>query len=72
MNQDAAYTVFFAFGIIWIIIGAVAVIALLKSDHQPLRLGKWGLLVALPILIPFVAALIIAAWLSLTNLSFFA
>lgn len=61
MNQDAAYTVFFAFGIVWIVIGAVAVIALLKLDNQPLQFGKWGILVALPILIGIAAALIIAA-----------
>lgn len=71
MNEDAAYTVFFAFGIIWIIMGTIGVIALLKSNNQPIRFGKWGLLVALPIVIPLIAALVIAAWLSWTNLSFF-
>lgn len=72
MNHDAAYTVFFAFGIIWIIMGVVGLIALLKLNNQPIRFGKWGLVVALPIIIPFIAALVIAAWLSLTHLSFFA
>ena len=61
MHGDAAYTVFFAFGIIWVVMGIVAVIALLKSDNQPIRFGKWGLVVTLPIIIPFVAALVFAA-----------
>lgn len=60
MSGNAAYLGFFAFGIIWIVMGIIAVIALLKSDNQPVRFGKWGLLVALPIIIPFVAALLIA------------
>ncbi|MBD3884069.1 hypothetical protein IFO70_20180 [Phormidium tenue FACHB-886] len=64
MNEDAAYTVFFAFGIVWIVIGAVGVIALLKVDNQPLQFGKWGILVALPIVIGIVAALVIAAVMS--------
>lgn len=61
MNGDAAYTVFFIFGIVWILMGAAAVIALLKASNQPIRFGKWGLVVVLPIVIPFIAALIIAA-----------
>jgi hypothetical protein len=35
--------------------------ALLKSDNQPIQFGKWGLLVALPIVIPLIAAFAIAA-----------
>lgn len=70
MNQDAAYTIFFAFALIWIGLGVAGVIALLKLENQPLRFGKWGLLVALPILIPFVAALVIAAILSWKHLTF--
>jgi hypothetical protein len=62
MHEEGAYTVFFAFGIIWIGMGTAAVIALLKSDNQPIRIGKWGLLVTLSIIIPFVTALAIA-WL---------
>lgn len=72
MNQDAAYVVFFAFALIWVAIGTIGLIVLLKSDGQPLRFGKWGLVVALPIVIPFIAALLIGAWLSFTHLSFFA
>jgi len=38
----------------------VAVIALLKADNQPIRLGKGGLLVALPIILAFMTALVVA------------
>lgn len=64
MYGDSAYTIFFIFGIVWLAMGAGVVIALLKADNQPIRFGKWGLLVALPIIIPLVAALAIAAILS--------
>ncbi|HEY9642245.1 MAG TPA: hypothetical protein V6C57_17290 [Coleofasciculaceae cyanobacterium] len=64
MHHDAAYTVFFAFGIIWIILGIVAVVALLKLDNQPIRFGKWGILVASPIVVGIIVALGIAAILS--------
>ncbi|MGE5659657.1 MAG: hypothetical protein ACM37W_23945 [Actinomycetota bacterium] len=56
--QDSAYIIFIAFGCIWVLMGAIAVIALFKSDGQTLRLGKWGLLVSIPILIPILIALI--------------
>jgi uncharacterized membrane protein HdeD (DUF308 family) len=56
--QDAGYTVFIAFGTLWILMGIAATIALLKSDGQKLRFGKWGLLVAIPILVPIVLVLI--------------
>jgi len=55
--QDAGYTVFMGFGGLWILMGIVAVIFLFKSDGQKLRLGKWGLLVAIPILVPIVLVL---------------
>jgi hypothetical protein len=38
--------------------GAVAVIALLKSEGEDIRFGKWGLTVAIPIIIPIIIALI--------------
>ena len=56
--QDSAYTLFIIFGCLWILMGAAAVIALLKSENQELRFGKWGLIVALPIVIPFILALL--------------
>jgi len=37
--------------------GIVAVIFLFKSDGQKLRFGKWGLLVAIPILVPIALVL---------------
>ncbi|MEO6863338.1 MAG: hypothetical protein ABI180_17660 [Microcoleus sp.] len=55
--QDAGYTVFMGFGGLWVIMGIVAVIFLFKSDGQKLRFGKWGLLVAIPILVPIVLVL---------------
>jgi hypothetical protein len=64
LRQNAQYAVFLGFGLLWVVMGTVAVIALLKSDNQPIRLGKWGLLVAVPIVVPLVAAFAIAALLS--------
>lgn len=61
MHSDSAYTIFIIFGVFWVFIGTGAVIALLKADNQPIRLGKWGLLVAIPIIIPIIVALVIAA-----------
>ena len=61
MQGDAAYTVFLGFGIVWVLMGIAAVVALLKSDNQPIQFGKWGLLVALPIVIPLIAAFALAA-----------
>jgi ATP/ADP translocase len=59
--DDSAFILFIGFGALWTVMGAVAVIALLKADGQPIRFGKWGLVVAVPILIPLIAALIFAA-----------
>lgn len=59
--DDSAFVLFIGFGVLWTVMGAVAVVALLKADGQPIRLGKWGLLVAVPILIPLIAALLFAA-----------
>jgi len=55
--QDIGYTVFMGFGGLWILMGIAAVIFLFKSDGQKLRFGKWGLLVAIPILVPIVLVL---------------
>lgn len=55
--QDAGYTVFIGFGVLWVVMGIVAVITLFKSDGQKLRFGKWGLLVAIPIIVPIVLVL---------------
>ena len=56
--QDSPYIIFIAFGCIWVLMGSAAVIALLKSNNQEVRFGKWGLIVALPIVVPFILALI--------------
>ncbi|MBE9094651.1 hypothetical protein [Tychonema sp. LEGE 07203] len=55
--QDAGYTVFMGFGGLWVVMGIIAVIVLFKSDGQKIRLGKWGLLVAIPILVPIALVL---------------
>lgn len=39
--------------------GAAGWIALLKSEGEEIRLGKWGLIVALPIVIPIIVALVL-------------
>ena len=64
MRQNAQYAVFLGFGLLWVMMGTVGVIALLKSDNQPIRFGKWGLVVAVPIVVPLIAAFAIAAILS--------
>jgi uncharacterized membrane protein HdeD (DUF308 family) len=56
--QDAGYTVFMGFGLLWVLMGIVAVITLFKSDGQKLKFGKWGLLVAVPILVPIALVLL--------------
>lgn len=64
MQGDSAYALFLIFGVVWIAMVVGAVVALLKLDNQPLQFGKWGLVVAIPIIIPIIAALVIAAILS--------
>jgi hypothetical protein len=60
--EDSQFVIFIVFGCIWVLMGTVGVIALLKSDGQEIRFGKWGLLVALPIIIPIVIALAFGAF----------
>ena len=60
--ENSPFVIFIVFGCIWILMGAVGVIALLKSDGQQIRLGKWGLIVALPIVIPIIIALAFGAF----------
>ena len=59
--QDSVYILFIAFGCIWILMGAAAVIALFKAEGQEIRFGKWGFIVALPIIIPIIATLVFGA-----------
>ncbi|QFZ12549.1 hypothetical protein [Nostoc parmelioides] len=56
--QDSAFTIFIAFGCIWILIGAVGLIAVVKSEGQKLRFDKWGLIVLIPIIVPIVVVLL--------------
>jgi hypothetical protein len=55
--EDAGYKVFIGFGLLWVMMGITAVIVLFKSDGQKIRFGKWGLLVAIPIVVPIVLVL---------------
>ncbi len=59
--QDSAFGFFLGFAFLWILLGIGAVILLLKMDGQEIKVGKQGLLVALPIVIPFLLALIFGA-----------
>jgi nitrate/nitrite transporter NarK len=59
--QDSVFVIFIAFGCIWILMGIVALIAFLKSEGEEIQFGKWGLIVAIPIIIPIVVTLIIGA-----------
>lgn len=59
--QDSVFIIFIVFGFIWVLMGVVAVIAFFKSDNQPLRFDKWGLIVAIPIIVPIVIVLLYQA-----------
>ena len=59
--DDAAFIVFIGFGVVWTLLGAVAVMALFKADGQEIRFGKWGLLVAVPTILPILIAFIFGA-----------
>lgn len=60
--DDSIFIIFIVFGCIWIVMGAAGLIALLKSDGQEIRFGKWGLIVAVPIVIPIIITLIFGAF----------
>ena len=59
--DDSIFIIFIVFGCIWIVMGATGLIALLKSDGQEIRFGKWGLIVTIPIVIPIIITLIFGA-----------
>lgn len=59
--EDSLFIIFIVFGCLWIVIGATAWIALLKSEGEEIRFGKWGLVVALPIVLGIAIALIYGA-----------
>lgn len=55
--NDSAFAFFLGFAGLWILLGIGAMVLLLKMEGQPIKVGSQGLLVALPIVIPFVLAL---------------
>lgn len=59
--QNSLFVIFIAFGCIWLLMGVTGWIAFLKSEGEEIRFGKWGLIVAIPIIIPIVITLIIGA-----------
>ncbi|GAB1545351.1 hypothetical protein NUACC21_80270 [Scytonema sp. NUACC21] len=59
--QDSQFLIFIIFGCIWILMGVGGWIAVLKSEGEEIRFGKWGLIVAIPIVIPIIFTLIIGA-----------
>ncbi|KAB8314604.1 hypothetical protein SD81_036690 [Tolypothrix campylonemoides VB511288] len=59
--NDSVFVIFIAFGCLWILMGVGGWIALLKSEGEEIKFGKWGLIVAIPILIPIIVALTIGA-----------
>lgn len=61
MERDAGYSLFLGFGILWITLGIGAIVLFMRSENIPLRFDKWALVVVLPIVIPLIAALVIAA-----------
>lgn len=60
--KDSAFTIFIIFGIIWFTMGIVGVIALFKADGKEIKVGKIGLVVAIPIILPIVLTLAYAAF----------
>ena len=56
--EDSVFVIFLAFGFLWVLMGVAGWIAILKADGEEIRFGKWGLVVAMPIVIPIVVALI--------------
>ncbi|BAZ53836.1 hypothetical protein NIES4103_65200 [Nostoc sp. NIES-4103] len=55
--EDSVFVIFLVFGCIWILMGVVGWIAFLKSEGEEIKFGKWGLIVAIPILIPLIVAM---------------
>ncbi|MBW4665094.1 MAG: hypothetical protein KME01_12985 [Chroococcus sp. CMT-3BRIN-NPC107] len=60
--DDSIFIIFIAFGCLWAVMGTAIVFFFFKSDgQQKVQVGKWGLIVALPIVIPMAIAFIYAA-----------
>ncbi|MBD2665279.1 hypothetical protein [Richelia sinica] len=59
--NDSAFVIFIIFGVIWIVMAAAAVIAVMKADGQKIRLSKTALMVVIPIIVPIILTLAYAA-----------
>ncbi|BAY94920.1 MULTISPECIES: hypothetical protein [unclassified Tolypothrix] len=59
--DDSIFIIFLSFGFLWLVMGVIGWMAFLKSEGEEIKFGKWGLLVAIPILIPIIITLIIGA-----------
>lgn len=59
--RDAGYAVFFLFGCFWVVLAVVVWALILKAEGQTLKVDKWVLIVAVPIVLPLLAAFTIAA-----------
>ncbi len=60
--DDSIFIIFIAFGCLWAVMGTAIVFFFFQSDgQQEVKFGKWGLIVALPIVIPMAIAFIYAA-----------
>lgn len=60
--DDSIFIIFIAFGCLWVVMGTAIVLLFFKSDgQQEVQVGKWGLIVALPIVIPMAITFVYAA-----------
>ncbi len=59
--QDSGFVIFIAFGCIWLLMATTAVIAFFKVNGEEIKIGKTGLIVAIPIIIPILITLTYAA-----------
>lgn len=60
--DDSIFVIFIAFGCLWALMGIGVVVLFFRSDkEQEMPSGKWGLIVALPIIIPMAIAFVYAA-----------
>ncbi|MGR3275785.1 hypothetical protein HRE53_11925 [Acaryochloris sp. 'Moss Beach'] len=55
--SDSIFALFLGFGFIWIMMGVGGMVLLMKSQNQPLRFNRDGILVFLPIVLVFLIAL---------------
>lgn len=56
--EDSTFALFLGFACLWVLLGIGGIVLLLKSEQQSLQVRQ-GLLVMLPIVIPFLIALIV-------------